>query len=146
MRLTQFTDYSLRVLVYVATSPTGRASVGEVAQAFGVSHNHLVKVVHRLGLLGYLETLRGKGGGFLLARRAETIHIGDLVSKTEPDFRLAECFGEDGACPVAEAPCGLARALDDARQAFIDHLNRYTLADVTENRGQLVQLLSSAAT
>lgn len=144
VRLTQFTDYALRVLVYAATAAPERASVSEVAKSFDISHNHLVKVVHKLGQLGFLDTVRGKGGGFSLAQPAETIRIGDVVRGVEPDFRIAECFDDPRACPISGAPCRLAALLDNAQRAFLAELDRATLADVTADRQALVQLLGSA--
>src|SRR4051812_10498298 len=92
MRLTFYTDYSLRMLMYLALKPDGLATVGEVARAYRRSRGHLSKVAHQLGLAGYVESVRGRRGGLRLARPAATIGIGDVVRRTEPDMALAPCF------------------------------------------------------
>jgi Rrf2 family nitric oxide-sensitive transcriptional repressor len=135
VRLTKHSDYALRVLLYVATAHGRRVSTEEVGEAYGISTHHLVKVVGKLGKLGFLTIKRGRGGGFELAREPAEIRIGEVVSATEPDFALVECLeaGKDG-CPLTGA-CGLVRPLREAQRAFIDALDRYTLADAVGRRG-----------
>jgi Rrf2 family nitric oxide-sensitive transcriptional repressor len=129
MQLNAFTDYSLRVLIYAAVRGD-RCLTSDVASAFGVSRHHVVKVVHRLQALGYLETTRGRTGGFRLAQPPDEIHVGDVVRRTEGTLALVECFArEQNACPLAPA-CGLKGVLRDAFDAFFDTLNRSTLADL----------------
>ena len=130
MQLTRFTDYSLRVLIQLGNHPDAHATVAGIAEEFGISRHHLTRVVHQLGLRGYLETVRGKGGGFKLARRPESIRIGDVVRDMEPGFELAECFrpGESG-CSLLPA-CALKPALAEAGRAFLASLDRFTLADL----------------
>ena len=97
MRLTVYTDFSLRVLMFLALKANGLATIGEIAKAYGISKNHLMKVAHQLGLAGYVETVRGKGGGLRLARRPQDIVIGEVVRHTEPDMVLVPCFDPGGA-------------------------------------------------
>jgi Rrf2 family nitric oxide-sensitive transcriptional repressor len=140
MRLTAFTDYSLRVLVHVATAPEGRTTIAEVARAFRISEHHLVKVAHLLGREGFLVNTRGRGGGLALARNASDINVGALVRMTEGGDAPAECFREDGACVIAPA-CRLAGVLQEALDAFYAVLDRYTLADLVANRRRLAAIL-----
>jgi Rrf2 family nitric oxide-sensitive transcriptional repressor len=130
MQLNSFTDYSLRVLIYAAAQPDQRCLTAEVATAFDVSRHHIVKVVNELRHLGYLETVRGRTGGFRLAKAPEQIRIGDVVRGAEGTLALVECFdAETNTCPLARA-CGLKGALKEAFDAFLTVLDRYTLADL----------------
>jgi Rrf2 family nitric oxide-sensitive transcriptional repressor len=130
VQLTRFTDYSLRVLIHLGNHPDAHATVAGIAEEFGISRHHLTRVVHQLGLRGYLETVRGKGGGFKLARRPESIRIGDVVRDMEPGFELAECFRPgESACSLLPA-CALKPALAEAGRAFLASLDRFTLADL----------------
>lgn len=141
MKLTAFTDYSLRVLVYLATQPEDRATIAQIAAAYGVSEHHLVKVVHFLGKQGWLANVRGKGGGLELALPPELVVLGDVVRATEGEAVVAECFGDDGGhCCIAPS-CRLRGVLREAMQAFEAVLDRYTLADLVGNREQLAQVL-----
>jgi Rrf2 family nitric oxide-sensitive transcriptional repressor len=141
MRLTTFTDYSLRVLIYLAAQPAERATIAQVASAFRVSENHLVKVVHFLGRKGWLSNVRGKGGGLALGLAPEDIVVGQVVRETEDVTQLAECFGEsDGDCAIAPN-CRLRGVLGEAVKAFYAVLDRYTLADLVDNRQQLARVL-----
>lgn len=141
MKLTSFTDYSLRVLIYLAAQPGRRATIAEVAAAFGISAHHLVKVVHFLGKAGWLSNVRGKGGGFELARPAGRIGVADVVRDTEGDTLLAQCFGEDGVDCAISAVCKLRGVLSEAQSAFYAVLARYTLEDLARNREQLAVVL-----
>ena len=144
MRLTVYTDYSLRMLMYLAVTDDGLATIAEVADAYGISKAHLTKVAHQLGLAGYVETVRGKGGGLRLARPAAGIGLGDVVRRTEPDMALVPCFEPvHGSCPIVPA-CGLRGALYKARQAFLAVLDRYSLADLVQRRVELAALLHAA--
>jgi Rrf2 family nitric oxide-sensitive transcriptional repressor len=130
MQLTSFADYSLRVLIYTAARPTERCTVDEIATAFGISRHHLVKVVHGLHRLGYLETYRGRGGGLVLARPAEAINLGEVVRRTEETLGIVECLDrETNTCPLTRA-CGLKGALEEALASFLAVLDRYTIADL----------------
>ena len=141
MRLTVYTDYSLRLLMYAALEPDGLVNISDVAQAFGISRNHLTKVVHQLGIAGYLDTVRGKGGGLRLARPPEEIRVGEVVRCTEPDMALTPCFRPiDADCPIAPS-CLLKTALHEARDAFLRVLDGYTLAELVKPAGRLRGLL-----
>jgi Rrf2 family nitric oxide-sensitive transcriptional repressor len=141
MKLTAFTDYSLRVLMYLAADPERRATIAQIATAFDISENHLVKVVHFLGRQGWIETVRGKGGGMQLALPPEAINVGHVVRKTEGEALPAECFlPEGGACAITAA-CRLKHVLADAVKAFYGVLDQYTLADIARNRQTLAKVL-----
>ncbi|VCU69658.1 HTH-type transcriptional repressor NsrR [Pigmentiphaga humi] len=129
MRLTIHSDYALRLLMYVGGRPDRLCTIAEIAAAHGISEAHLMKVTHRLGQLGYLETLRGKGGGMRLAKPPEAVRLGALVGRLEPDFHLVECHAPGGRCTLA-GHCRLTGILGDALKLFLGHLDRYTLADL----------------
>ena len=144
MRLTTFTDYSLRVLMFVAAHPEGRTTIGEIATAYAISEHHLTKVVHFLGKVGYLENIRGRGGGLRLARTAQDINVGEVVKLTEGGDVPAECFeGGANACAIT-AECKLKFALAEAVDAFYATLRKYTLEDVVKNRKALARVLFMA--
>lgn len=141
MQLTLYSDYSLRVLIYLGTYPGHRATISEIAQSYGISRNHLVKVVHNLANIGYIDTVRGRSGGMVLALAPELINIGEVVRKTEPDFDIVECFNEaENTCPISPS-CALIAILKTARNRFIETLDQYTLANVLVNAPQLAVYL-----
>ncbi|HSJ99184.1 MAG TPA: Rrf2 family transcriptional regulator [Myxococcota bacterium] len=141
MKLTTFTDYSLRVLIHVATAPEGRATIAQVAQAFDISENHLVKVVHLLGREGFLFNTRGRGGGLRLARPASQIRVGAVVRAAEGGDAIAECFdAATNRCVIAPV-CRLGGALARAMAAFHAVLDDYTLEDIVANRKEVVAIL-----
>lgn len=141
MKLTSFTDYSLRVLIFVAAQPTRRATIGEIAATFEISEHHLTKVAHFLGKAGWLANVRGKGGGLELAMPPELINIGEVVRATEGDARPAECFVVGGNhCRIAGI-CSLSDILADAVAAFYGALDRFTLAELVRNRQALAKVL-----
>lgn len=140
VRLTRYTDYAVRVLMHLAVHPERLCSIGEIADAYAVSRNHLMKIVNDLVNAGYVASERGRLGGIRLSRPAAEIRIGDLVRHTEGEGGLAEC----GACIAAPA-CGLAGALGEALGAFMAVLDGYTLADITRRRAALGALLGTAA-
>jgi len=146
MRLTAFSDYCLRVLIYVGAKEDGLSTITEIAESYSVSRNHLMKVVYRLGQLGYLETVRGKNGGLRLARRPEDIRLGELIERTEEDWTLVECFQPGNRnCRIGPS-CVLRGVLGEALAAFVATLNRYTLADLVAPRGELARLLDLPTT
>ncbi|NML17297.1 RrF2 family transcriptional regulator [Azohydromonas caseinilytica] len=141
MKLTAFTDYSLRVLMYLAANSGRKSTIAEIATAFGISEHHLVKVVHFLGRQGWIATIRGKGGGMTLAMQPGDIRLGQVVRDTEGSAVPAECFEAGGGHCIVSGCCGLQDVLAQAVQAFHGVLDRYTLADVMANRPALVQAL-----
>lgn len=141
MKLTTFTDYSLRVLIHLAAASTHRATIAEIAGSFGVSENHLVKVVHFLGQRGWIETLRGKGGGIRLATLPEQVNVGLVVRDTEGLALPAECFSADAGHCVIAGHCRLKGVLAEAVEAFFAVLDRTTLADLSRHRQALSQVL-----
>jgi Rrf2 family nitric oxide-sensitive transcriptional repressor len=141
MKLTAFTDYSLRVLIYLASDPARRATIAEISTAFAVSENHLTKVVHFLGKQGWISTVRGKGGGLVLVQPAAAIKVGHVVRDTEGTTVPAECFlPAGGNCGIATC-CRLKGVLAEAVQAFYAVLDNYTLADIARNRRELAGIL-----
>jgi Rrf2 family nitric oxide-sensitive transcriptional repressor len=144
LHLTVQTDYSLRLLMYLALKEDGLATIAEVAESYGISKNHLMKVAHQLGLAGYIETVRGRRGGLRLARPAEAISLGDVVRKTEPDMAIVMCFEPINAHCAIRPSCVLRRALQKAYLAFVDVLDGYTLGDLVKPKARLRTLLSIA--
>lgn len=141
MRISRFSDYAVRVLMYAALRAPARVTVEEVAETFGISRHHLTKVVHRLGRQGYLQTSRGVRGGFRLGRPAGEIRLGELIRSCEPDASVVDCEDRGGQPCRLVPQCVLKHALHDATEAFYEVLNRYTLADLT-SRGSLQPLLT----
>ena len=135
MRLTRFTDYSVRVLMYAGARGDRVSTIADIARAYGISRDHLMKVVQELGKAGYLRNVRGRFGGILLARPAHQIGLGEVVRRTEADFELVEC----GSCVIAPA-CGLTGALREALEAFMAVLDGYTLDDLLTRRGDMMRL------
>lgn len=130
MRLTTFTDYSLRVLIFLAAAPGTRATIAEVAGAFGISEHHLVKVVHLLGKEGILINTRGRGGGLQLARPASAINVGRVVRLTEHADLPAECFDPGSNTCALVGVCRMQRVLREAVDGFYGALDKYTLEDL----------------
>lgn len=141
MRLTQFSNYALRTLMFANLNEGRLCKCQEVADAFGISKAHLIKCVHQLGQWGFLECKRGRNGGFRLARPATEITVAQVIRKTEDTLDLVECFnGETNSCPLS-AQCKLSRALQKALNVFIEELNHLTIQDITANRAELNALL-----
>ena len=144
MHLTQFSDYALRVVLYLGCYPEKLVSVDEISRAHGISKHHLVKVVQTLTDLGVVAAQRGRGGGMRLAKRPSEINVGWLIRRTEPHFHLVECFDPAAnRCPIAPA-CGLKGALHRAQQAFLGVLNEYSLDQLLEGRSDLAPLLEGS--
>ena len=132
MQLTLYSDYALRTLIYLALWDDS-ATISEIADQYQISRNHLVKVVHNLGKLGYITTVRGRHGGLRLAMPPDRINIGEVVRKTEPNFNLVECFDRQNNQCVITPACRLKGVLGEALRAFTTVLDQYTLADMTSN-------------
>ena len=145
MRLTMYTDYSLRVLLYLGVRDRQALStIQEIADSYNISKNHLMKVTYDLGKHGFIETIRGRGGGIRLAMAPEDIGIGDVVRKTEEDFHLVECFNPESNLCNLSSECKLKFALHEALQAYLQVLDRYTLADCIISKDVMRQLLGLA--
>ncbi|HMW57418.1 MAG: HTH-type transcriptional repressor NsrR [Accumulibacter sp.] len=129
MKLTTFSDYTLRVLMFLALNRDRLATIPEIAAAYDISENHLMKVVHQLALAGVIETLRGKGGGIRLAREPEDIRLGQIIRTSEGSTPIVECLSDGGACRIAPA-CRLTAVLVRAFDALFATLDEYTLADL----------------
>lgn len=172
MKLTNYSDYELRSLIYLATKPEPQmlANINDIADSYNISKSHLTKIIHQLGQLGYIETIRGKSGGIRLARAPKDINLGVLIKQIEPDFELVECFvttipnannAEQQGLPiklideldneftinakqgcVISPVCQLKSVFFETLTAFIEILERYTLADIISNEDELEQLLS----
>jgi Rrf2 family nitric oxide-sensitive transcriptional repressor len=140
MRLTDFTDYTLRTLIYLALRPERLTTIADIANAYAISANHLMKVVHQLAVSGDIATVRGRRGGLRLARPPADINIGAVVRRTEPDMALVACFTDAQRCVIGEG-CVLQHVLADALAAFLSVLDRYTLADLVTPRHALADLL-----
>lgn len=144
MRLTDYTDYSLRVLLYLAVRGDGLSTIQDISQAYGISKNHLMKVVQQLGELGWVETVRGRNGGLRLAAQSLALSVGEVVRQTESDFALVGCLpdrqGERRPC-VITPQCRLRGALQAATLAFLAELDRYTIGEVAQPQGPLAALL-----
>ncbi len=140
MRLTVFTDYALRVLMYLAVKPEQRVTIRDVAESYGISRNHLMKVVNKLTRAELVEASRGVNGGLKLARAPETITVGEVVRKTEDEIALVECFRADNQC-IITPECALKNVFGEAQAAFLDVLDAYTLADLMAPKARLAKRL-----
>lgn len=141
MRLTTFTDYTIRVLIYLAMHPDELTTVAELAQRYEISRNHLTKVIHHLGQQGYIETLRGKGGGVRLATSAADINLRILIRETEKNSALVECFAPSvNHCKITSA-CRLSGVLHEAQEAFYQVLDKYSVSDLVTSPAALDRLL-----
>ncbi|QCR32745.1 Rrf2 family transcriptional regulator [Lysinibacillus sp. SGAir0095] len=142
MRLTLYTDYSLRVLLYLGIKGNDRLStIQEIADSYHISKNHLMKVTYDLGQLGLIETIRGRGGGIRLNVQPEDINIGQVVRHTEEDFHLVECFDEDNNLCKLSPSCKLKFALNEALNAYLQVLDQYSLADFLISKNEMFRLL-----
>ncbi len=143
MNITRFTDYSLRVLIFAALHHGKLVTIGQIAEQYGISKNHLMKVVHTLSAQGYLASSRGKNGGIRLQRTAEHINLGKVVRLNEQNSVLVECFGDNNQCVITPS-CQLKKILADAMECFFIHLDQFTLADLIGNSqgNELKQLLN----
>ncbi|NUY02269.1 Rrf2 family transcriptional regulator [Paraburkholderia youngii] len=144
MRLTDYTDYALRVLLYLAVRGDGLSTIHDISEAYGISKNHLMKVVQQLGELGWVETVRGRNGGLRLAAQSLSLTVGDVVRVTESDFALVGCLpdrqGQERPC-VITPHCRLRGALQAASLAFLAELDRFTIGEVAQPKSPLAALL-----
>jgi Rrf2 family transcriptional regulator, nitric oxide-sensitive transcriptional repressor len=140
MHLTLWTDYALRTLIYVGAKGEQLSTIAEIAESFDISKSHLMKVVNKLGQQGYIDTVRGKGGGVRLRRSPAEIRVGTVVRETEEDMAVMGCLAESGFCRI-EGCCVLRRALRQATVAFLRTLDGYTLADLLAPGAVLVRSL-----
>lgn len=140
MRLTFSTDYALRLLMLVGLDRDRLVTIEEVADRFGISKNHLMKVAHQLGQTGYLQTVRGRNGGLRLGKTPDQIVVGEVVRKIEPDFAVVECQNPAGYCRITPC-CTLRSAMREAVQAFLEKLDQYTLEDLLRPKSKLRRLL-----
>ncbi len=143
MHITRYTDYSLRVLIYLAIHQDRLATISEIANSYGISKNHLMKIVQQLNQQGYLLATRGKNGGIKLNRPAEQINIGQLVREVEDKNKLVECFGTDNQCVITPS-CQLKNIFAEAQENFFSTLDAYTLIDLVQPKQQenLAELLA----
>jgi len=140
MRLSTYSDYAMRILIYLALQPDDLPTIAEIAEHYRISKNHLMKVVHQLGLGGYVETVRGRGGGLRLGMAPEKIGVGAVIRFAEQDLSIVECMGHKNACRLTPA-CTLKGVVVEALQAFMAVLDEYTLADIVRQRRTLTALL-----
>ena len=141
MELSRFTDYALRVLIYTAARSPEKVTLRELADAYRISHHHLVKIVHKLGALGYLRNQRGRSGGIYIGRPPADIRVGDVVRHTETHFNLAECFNAaTDQCRISPV-CRLKGVFHEACDSFLSVLDSYTIADLAIQRSGLLKLL-----
>ena len=143
MRLTRFTDYSLRVLIYLGLETDNWVTIRRISEAYGISRNHLMKVVSLLTRMGYLVAQRGPGGGIRLARPAEDINLAQVIRDTEEDLVMVECFHEEGQCVITPA-CRLKKVIGMALDAYLDTVEKYTLQDLLKPSGDLSGILGIA--
>ena len=129
MRLTTLSDYAMRLLMYLAQRPDRLCTIAEVAKTYDVSEAHMMKVTHQLGLAGWIETVRGKGGGMRLAHAPQNIGLGAVVRSMEPDFFMVECMSTGSTC-VLTGSCKLTGVIEGALRSFMAHLDASTLADI----------------
>lgn len=141
MRLASFTDYSLRVLIYLTLKGEERSTVSEIAERYDISKNHLVKVVHNLSRMGIIESFKGKGGGISLAIPPKNINIGKLIKTFEQGSPLVECIGPNELCIISPS-CKLKNILSLAEKSFFKTLEDYTLADIVSNEKSLAKSLN----
>jgi Rrf2 family transcriptional regulator, nitric oxide-sensitive transcriptional repressor len=140
MHLTTFSDYSLRVMMYLGLQHGQLVTISDIAQAYRISENHLTKVVHHLAIRGYVETLRGKGGGLRLVREPNTVNIGEMIRISEGDTGLLPCLDKGGTCCI-QPSCQLMGILRRAQDALFAVLDQYTLADLLRHEEQLASIL-----
>ncbi|KQL38033.1 MULTISPECIES: RrF2 family transcriptional regulator [Bacillaceae] len=142
MRLTTYSDYSLRVLIFLSSEPREKlVNIKDIAEAYGISKNHLMKIIYNLGKMGYIETIRGRNGGIRLAKLPTEINIGEIIRKTEEDFNIVECFEHGNTCVITPV-CSLKHIFNKALDQFLQVLDQYTLDDIVKNNAMLKDYFS----
>lgn len=144
MKLNNFTDYSLRVLIFLSTQKAQKATVTQIAESYDISQNHLVKVVHNLAMLKLIDSFKGRGGGLVLKEETLKVKLGNLIMDLEGDAGIVECFNNNDQCKI-ESACKLKSILARAKGEFYSVLNEYTLLDITKNQKKLAHLLLGSA-
>ncbi|PET66034.1 Rrf2 family transcriptional regulator [Bacillus sp. AFS001701] len=143
MRLTTYSDYSLRVLIFLSSEPREKlVNIKDIAEAYDISKNHLMKIIYNLGKMGYIETIRGRNGGIRLAKLPSEINIGEIIRKTEEDFNIVECFEHGNTCVITPV-CSLKHIFNNALEQFLHVLDQYTLDDIVKNNAILKDYFSS---
>ncbi|MGG0176694.1 RrF2 family transcriptional regulator [Gottfriedia acidiceleris] len=143
MRLTTYSDYSLRVLIFLSSEPSEKlVNIKDIAEAYDISKNHLMKIIYNLGKMGYIETIRGRNGGIRLAKLPSEINIGEIIRKTEEDFNIVECFEHGNTCVITPV-CSLKHIFNNALEQFLQVLDQYTLDDIVKNNAMLKDYFSS---
>ncbi|PFH86447.1 MULTISPECIES: RrF2 family transcriptional regulator [unclassified Bacillus (in: firmicutes)] len=143
MRLTTYSDYSLRVLIFLSSEPGEKlVNIKDIAEAYDISKNHLMKIIYNLGKMGYIETIRGRNGGIRLAKLPSEINIGEIIRKTEEDFNIVECFEHGNTCVITPV-CSLKHIFNNALEQFLKVLDQYTLDDIVKNNAMLKDYFSS---
>jgi Rrf2 family nitric oxide-sensitive transcriptional repressor len=140
MRLTTFSDYSMRVMMYLGLQHGKLVTIFDIAQAYNISENHLMKVVHHLAQRGYIETVRGKGGGLRLVRNPSAINIGEMIRDSEGGTDLLPCMEKEGTCCI-QPSCKLMGILREAQVAMFAVLDKFTLADLLNKESTLTRIL-----
>lgn len=139
MRLTAYSDYALRVLIYLTIQDERLATIREISEQYGISRNHLMKLVHDLGKHGYVDTVRGKNGGLRIGRDPAKLSVGEVVRAMEKDMSIVECFDpENYDCRIAET-CALKGIMRKAVKSFLEVLDEYTIKDLTKPKSKLIK-------
>lgn len=141
MRLTAYSDYSIRILAYLTLKAENKSTIAEVSETYGISKEHVRKIVHHLVKEGYITSTRGRLGGLLIAKEAHEINIGELVRTTEADFNIVECFDDENNDCILKGACKLQAILNTALQAFLEVLDQYTLKDLLTPQNAIMELL-----
>ena len=145
MHLTNFSDYSIRVMIYLGLQKSKLVTISDIAKAYEISENHLTKAVHQLAQRGYIETVRGKGGGLRLVRKPDTVNIGEMIRYSEGNTTLLPCMDNEESCCI-RPNCKLMGILREAQVALFTVLDKYTLADLLQQEAPLTQILMQPKT
>lgn len=141
MKLTSYTDYSIRVLIYLGINDDRLCTSSEISEFYGISRNHLAKIIHQLSSLNLIESFKGASGGIKLALAPKEINLGKLIRKTEPDFNIVECFNTNGNTCRISPICKLKSIFNESTNAFLKNLDKYSLKDILKNKSDLKKLI-----